>query len=200
MRYTVFEHGRPIGETDLAFARTAPCARFGWFFPNELGETLMPIVGAVLPAVSALKRVERGTGTGAAATDAEVRQTSEFADWSEAMHRLAQLDLELRRADGTVVPTEQICLQDTEALHAFAAEEDETSPLLPWDDDLDVMHLDDMTDEDAELAAEIEADLATLAEWDRESELAGSTSLDEGEPEMGRYQIFVLLLDEDAIP
>jgi hypothetical protein len=35
VKYTVTRHGRPIGVTDLGFARYDDSSRAGWFIPNE---------------------------------------------------------------------------------------------------------------------------------------------------------------------
>ena len=41
MRYTIWSHGRLVGETDLAWVRTDDCLRVGWFHPTADGEPLI---------------------------------------------------------------------------------------------------------------------------------------------------------------
>ena len=44
MPYTIWSHGRLVGETDLGFDYDSGNCRAGNFFPTEFGETLMPIL------------------------------------------------------------------------------------------------------------------------------------------------------------
>ena len=95
--------------------------------------------------------------------------------------------LELRRADGTVVPTEWIDIRDTEYLLSLADPDD----------------LDDDENLDPKLKAEIEHDVAMFEEWIRERDAgeewkAEASSDPEGE--FPRYQVQLMLLDDQAIP
>jgi hypothetical protein len=199
VQYTVFEHGRPIGESDLGFAMIAPGTRMGWFYPNALGETLMPVIGAVLSALRALARRDGDVHCTAdsAAVD-KWRESAEYADWREAMHHVEQLDLELRRADGTVVRTTQISIQDTEALLELARYE-RSAPSESPDDDIGCMRLDDELMDDEMPDDEIETDLVIPGEWENERVLDDWISPLHTEAEMGRYQIFVILDEDGAV-
>jgi hypothetical protein len=176
----------------------------GWFYPTALGETLMPVFGAVLPALCALARrdVEAHCTRIPAATALE-RESAEYADWREAMHHVDQIELALRRADGTVVPTTQISIQDTEALLELARHE-RLSPMEILDDDIGcTLFVDeDLDDEDLDddaREAELEADLAIATEWEDERVMEDALfGLPEGS-EMGRSQVFVQLAD-GAVP
>jgi hypothetical protein len=161
VQYTVFQHGRPIGESDLGFATAGEGARMGWFYPNALGETLMPVFGAVLPALCALARRDDEAHCTRVPAAAELgRESAEYADWREAMHHVDQIELELRRADGTVIPTTQISIRDMEALRELARHEraspmeilDDDVGCTPFvDEDLNVEGLDDEELDDEEL-------------------------------------------------
>lgn len=43
VKYTVTRHGRPIGVTDLGFARFDDRSRAGWFVPNGLSPVAAPL-------------------------------------------------------------------------------------------------------------------------------------------------------------
>lgn len=184
MPYTLWSRGRLIGETELAYARSLPRLRGGDFAPSELGETLMPIIVGVGPALKALheaaeviwdererNKLPRHPESG---WPPELHSTTEYADAMSLPDELESLALELHDANGAVVATEDIWLQDTHRLLAMANES-------VFDDFAD-MELDD------DLEAEIQADIELL-----ESEFAFESDLGLSEPEFPRYQIFVTL-------
>jgi hypothetical protein len=153
-----------LGETDLGFIYRENGHRTGWLHPNELGQRLMPEATGVAPAM----RIEWILGSDETAR-ADVQSA---ADHEEA------LALELRRSDGTVIPTEDIAIIDTHYLLSLPEPE-----------------LDD--DEAFELGEEILADMEELkAEWEMNEIL----SANEPETEYPQYQIQVHLIDPADVP
>src|SRR5690348_5235913 len=118
VRYTVSSRGRPIGHTDLAFARFPGPHRAGWFHPNADGERVMPVVTALHVALqaSALRHAaERGQPRREPPLDEALP-----SDLAEALQRVGELELTLHREDGSLVPTESVGLQDVEQLQVMA--------------------------------------------------------------------------------
>lgn len=112
-----------------------------------------------------------------------------------AADRCEPLDLELRGADGEIVATEHIFVQDTERLLARAAEAERDA----WDDD------------EVDVDVDVEAAVGETPEFDPtrasdegllvEPEMDLYAELEDLEPrEFPRYQILVTLLDDAAIP
>lgn len=114
MQYTVMSRGRALGVTNLEFVRYDPRIRSGWFHPNALGERVMPVIAAVLPAVCRVVEASESTGGGA------ITRTTEFSDLVESLQHVETLALQLRAEDGSIVPTDLLGLQDTERLLALA--------------------------------------------------------------------------------
>jgi hypothetical protein len=109
MQYTLTSHGRPLGVTDLGFARHDARIRSGWFHPNALGERVMPVIAAVLPAFwREVEPGESGSTGGAGAT-----QTVEFTDPEESVQHVETLVLEIHADDGSIVPSDLLGLEDS---------------------------------------------------------------------------------------
>ena len=125
----VSSRGRPIGVTDLGFVRIHPWFRSGWFYPNSYGEQVMPVIASVLPAMSAYLHGDVLGEDGKPRVRPHFIRSPLFAALEEALERVAALDLRLHHADGTLVPTEDVGIRDTEQLLALA----DLNPLL--DDD-----------------------------------------------------------------
>jgi hypothetical protein len=187
VQYTLWSRGRLLGETELAYRRAWPTLMAGDFFPNELGERLMPIITGVGPALFALsdvsEEVARANPEAVRSDDWPdgVRQTSEYADAISLSDELESLDLELRSADGAVVETERLWIQDTHRLLAMAELEDDD----PLDDE-------EMSDE---LRESIEHDIAIMEEHFASLEMEDRPW--EPEKEFPRYQIFAALVGHD---
>jgi hypothetical protein len=116
----VSSRGRPIGVTDLGFCRVHSWFRSGWFYPNSYGEQVMPVIAAVLPAMRAYLHRDVLGEDGKPVVQPHLIGSPFFADIKEALERVAALDLRLHHADGTLVPTENVGIQDTEQLLALA--------------------------------------------------------------------------------
>ena len=132
MPYTLWSRGRLLGESALAHRRTFPGLRVGDFEASAIGETLMPIILGVGPALKALHEAaeavweSRGKSRRQARREGwpqEVRQSTEYADAMSLPDELASLALELHDPGGAVVATEDIWLQDTHRLVAAARED-----------------------------------------------------------------------------
>lgn len=104
MQYTVWRHGRQVGETDLGFIYRENRYRVGWFHPTEYGERLMPIATGVSPAL----RAEYIMG----------HDENVHADLLTAVDRCDALapELELCGPSRTVIQTESIHFVDTQYL------------------------------------------------------------------------------------
>jgi hypothetical protein len=144
MPYTVWSRGRLVGHSELAYARAFPDMRMGDFEPTAIGETLLPIILGVSPALRALHNVlEKTPDTGSGAPPhgigfpPEIRRTTEYADVVSSQDELEALALELHDSAGNLVGTEWLWFQDTHRLIALAREEMAAlDPDLVSDDDV----------------------------------------------------------------
>jgi len=207
VEYTVTSRGRPIGTTDLGFARLDDSWRAGWFLPNERAADVMAALGAVLPATLAVHPKRGRTHDNPAVARRELARSTEWADLAEALHRVDELDLELRCADGSVVPTESIEIQDTESLLELVEADDAGVDLDWW-----------RRDEAHELPFEPEADLEYEADGYMDAGFNGFDANPDGgfvddlcaddagwtpesrDTDLPRYQIFIMLSRPGAIP
>src|SRR3954471_19424051 len=130
MPYTVWSRGRLVGHSELAYARAFPDMRMGDFEPTAIGETLLPIILGVAPALRALCDVVENTpcnaGSGtphATGFPPEVRRTTEYADVVSSQDEIDALALELHDSAGNAVSTEWLWFQDTHRLRALARQE-----------------------------------------------------------------------------
>jgi hypothetical protein len=113
------------------------------------------------------------------------------ADLAAAANYQQALELELRRSDGSVVPTERIDINDTEFLRAFGEACEEESDAIPGGEpDLDEPSNRPPWTEDDDLFHEL-----GIAE--SEPELAADTS---EAPEIARFQLMVTLHDDAVLP
>jgi hypothetical protein len=199
MPYTVWSRGRLIGETDLAFIRIFNRSRSGWFHPTPEGERSMSVIASVLPAMRAYLHRDAVDAQGNSLVQPALHGSELFADLAEAFQHLRALDLELRREDGTVVPTADIGVQDTQQLLEFSpVERDEIETFGPDADD----ELFEMTERDLPFDADALSDDPVEEVRDpRLDDLVTEWMPDDLEPPpLPRYQIHVLLLEDDAIP
>ena len=129
------------------------------------------------------------------------------ADMAAADDYEEALALELRRPDGSVVPTEEIYVRDTEFMLAFAAgDADPVDPLDLLDIDGEATALPDAEDDDdLRVAFDPETDVDELDDDDLFDgiddlglELGGWR--DEPERTFPRFQLYVRVLDEADIP
>jgi len=192
MPYTIASRGRPIGTTELDFFRLDGATRSGWFLPNAFGETLMPTIALVLPAMCAFVNRDAKGEDGEGIVKPSFRRSSLFADLAEALRGVEALELTLHHEDGTLVPTDMIGLQDTEQLLS----------LLNWND---VWDEDDGSESAMDIFVSPDLELSS-GEWrefgdDGFEITSGEDWLPDTEPDPNeRYQVHIQLSQANAIP
>lgn len=212
MQYTITSRGRAIGTTDLGFQYRPGSSRMGWFQPNADGERLMPVITAVSITT---RTYSSNIGQAGESADAEHPESMFLADVAEASQHVEALDLELRREDGSVVPTEFINIQDMDELVAWSDKLEATRDGEGWkhcDATADPLYdlLEDIFDE------ELDEELDKLDEYDPQFDLEPDDELmfgdgfadsaapwtpDEYKPDPSmRYQIYVDLVNPAEIP
>lgn len=191
MPYTVWSHGRLLGESALEHRRVFPRHRMGDFFPTEAGEKLMPVATGVSKAGADLVKSLSGAPPGSPAR-AHLRETSEYADLAAAEDHYDALALELRGPDGAVIPTEWIDLRDTEFLLSLT------------DDDLEATSLElDFSSEEEDDFGDPPPGFGDAPAFDLEDELNFNDDDDapwRPERVFPRYQLQVMLRDDAAVP
>ena len=130
MSYTLWSHGRLLGESPLDFVRCVPLLRLGELHTTPLGNALLArVTDTRSDALFAAQKLHRANSSAEPELRGGVHATPNYAtigaDLSAAGDYLDALALELRRLDGSVVPTEHIDVTDMEFLVAFGALEDE---------------------------------------------------------------------------
>jgi hypothetical protein len=206
MRYTVWCRGRLIGDTDLGFVRGVRQCRSGWFYPNIEGERVLPMITCPLPAMRAYLHRDGDDVTGDPLMIPGIDGSTELADLAEAFQHLSAFALELRREDGSVVPTSDIGIQDTEVLLGLAREAEEEMQAAGWSPEADLD--EDALAGDELLEDELAGDAAYIelfGDTERQRSVVEDVTLertpdDAAETRFPRYQIHVLLLESDAIP
>lgn len=195
-RYTVRSRGVPIGTTDLGFARVDGLTRCGWFHPNEEGERVMATVNAVLPLMHASVRREVREGSAVVVLSVEVEGPELPPELLAAMQAVETLELTLHRADGALIPTENVGLQDVEQLRSIYVDDEDTgADAAAWYEGLD-----DETREaiERDVAAILDdAGFARREPWMPEPE-APPEAL--GPDPLERYQVIVRLESEWDVP
>ena len=143
MEYTVWSRGRLLGRTTLGYAPSIPNIQAGDFDPTEVGESLLPVLTGMGPALEELARVldtvspeREHRGKAVRRMRDALRLTTEYADVMSLNDQLERLALELRDAAGQLVPTQSIGVQDTEHVLALARRDgvllEEDDALQPW--------------------------------------------------------------------
>src|SRR5262245_40442818 len=195
--YTIWSRDRLLGETDLGWVRCITNVRSGFFHPSELGARFMPTVCGVSPTIRELSKVrqlmEAERDDQADGVPFEViRQTPEYADMLAAMEHERGLSLELRGPDGTVIPTDDIFIQDNEHLLSLADKADENQSFEeafgePMDPELEEAIAHDM---------ELLFGPGGMDDWE-----SGDWVPEDDEPEaFPRYQIHVRLINDADVP
>src|SRR5439155_18377308 len=119
----------------------------------------------------------------------------EQAAYDSARKRFDDLELELRGADGVVIPTEDIHIRDGDFVLTMV--DDWPDSLRPPELDLpDDLELEDIDFDDEEIEEAVKQDLELLEnewgegeEWKRDPERANRP--------LSRYQIQIVLVDHD---
>lgn len=188
MPYTVWSHGRLLGESALDYRRVFPRHRMGDFFPTEAGEKVMPVATGVSKAGADLVKSLSGAPPGSPART-HLRETSEYADLAAAEDHYDALELELRGPDGSLIPTEWIDLRDTEFLLSLT------------DDDLEAARLElDFSLEDEDDFGDPPPDFDDAPDFELEDESDFDDAPWRPELVFPRYQVQVMLRDDAAVP
>ena len=199
MPYSLWSRGRLLGHTDLGFVRCLHARRTGWLHLTPEGERVIALAVAVPPAIEAYVIRARELTGDAEAVHAELDRSTEGADLASAFQHHEALELQLRRDDGSIVPTEDIGIVDTHRLLELAAREEERAPHEEWSDVGDFLL--EPNERDAELEASIEHDLEVLDEMFGQSDGFREWAIGAVEETVfPRYQIHVALYDDAAIP
>lgn len=197
MLYSVWSRGRQIGETDLGFYRLIDQSRSGWFHPNAEGERMMPVIASVLPAMRAYLHRGKVDASGSPMVQPALYGSTLFADLAEAFQRMESLELELRREDGSVVPTSSIGIQDTHQLLPFPEE------LMAEDSatgDADVEFLEFVDELEREFPPMSDAEAVEEVLESLNDPIGDWTPDEYDESRFPRYQIHIELVRGDAIP
>lgn len=198
MEYIISSSGRPIGTTELGFDPLLGANRSGWFHPNALGETLMPNIALQFPAMRAFVCRNARDADGQSIVEPNFRSSSLFADLAEAFHRVEAMELTLHHPDGTMIPTVQLGIQDTEHLFELARwdelrpEPDSTIDELEWEQDFEPALEDDL-----------ELPSGGWQPSDDEDDFDLDDMIERAYQKLGdspRYQVHVELVDAYAIP
>ena len=202
MRYTVWSHGRLIGETDLGFRRIPGDSRTGWFHPTGEGERLLPLIASPVPAIGDELRRAKGKLEGESPEPSGGHRSTLLADLAEAYQHQEAADLELRREDGSIVPTADIAFRDTDRLREIAEIELEDLEREEEERDSEIGRLT-ATEEDRQLERDVMHDLELLEQGFEEGDSGSPTEWtpdDLAEAPLPRYQIQVRLLHGSAVP
>lgn len=207
MQFIVSSSGRPIGTTDLDFMRILDSSRSGWFHPNELGEKLMPNIAQPCSAMRAFVCRDLRDEHGQHVVQPTFRSSSLFADLAEAYHRIEEMELTLHRADGKLIPTVHIGIQDTQQLldltrwNDLDPESDLTIDEEQWDEEVESALADDF---ELELADDLELPSRGWQPSDDEEDDLDLDAIIENAyqrlADLPRYQVHVELVDVHAIP
>jgi hypothetical protein len=132
MTYTVWIHGQQIGETTFEYERDTR-RRAGRFQPTEFGLQVLPSITAMVPALFDFGRMCKAQGIdpdSASDLDAELALQT-FGDTREGRRVMAAArqiaELQVRDANGTVIPWESLVITDLEWLLAYARDEENPS-------------------------------------------------------------------------
>lgn len=204
LTYTLWSHGRLLGESPLDVARCLPRLRVGELSTTPVGLALLArVTDTRSDALFAAQKLHRAEPSPEAAggVHATPHYATISADLTAAGDYLDALALELRRPDGSIVPTEQIDVTDTEFLVAFGALEDEPPADSPdeaetegeefrvsFDPETDIDDPDDDAG-DEDLFADPDPLGPGLGDW-RERPLRA----------FPRFQLHVTLFDDAALP
>jgi hypothetical protein len=203
--YVVSSRGRPIGVSDLGFIRISRRFRSGWFYPNEYGEQVMPVISSTLPAMRAYLHRDVLGDDGQSIVQPDLADSTLFRNLAEALERVEALDLTLHRDDGTLVPTEVVGIQDIEQLLALpplnASSDDEADE---WTLDDEEWSLDEACyspsdkafDGNSDTPFDLDIDDDLIFDGDRWDDIRPWTPPQDPST-FPRYQIHVVLADGD---
>ena len=122
MSYTLWSHGRLLGESDLQPLQSFERVKFGWFIPTAEGEKAMDVMTGGREKLLKLGRLLRNPmremmrpkDQPPGEWPADIRRTTTYADFIAYQDQLEAMQLELRDPDGNIVDCEDLTVQDTE--------------------------------------------------------------------------------------
>ena len=201
MTYTLWSHGRLLGESPLDFIRCMPKLRVGFLYPSALGERLLPVAGGASPASIKFCRASRNVDT------RDWHRLGEHAAYLDAVREADALKLELRGPDGRVIPTEDVCVRDYETLLNLTGEamEDTFEDELEYEElreEFGEETLHSLCFDDLDATWDPESDEDDPFEFDDEDTNAPWRQRPE-EPEerrWSRYQLQITLIHDRSIP
>lgn len=177
MMYTLWSRGELLGESTLGYVRVYPNLRTGDLQVTPKG---MAVIDRLTQARSDWRTTAKRVLDRQSERPVPESEMNELlADMNSAHDQEQALGMELHAPDGSVIPTEDIYVVDTEYLLAIAKECEEE------DDDIV------LSDEDQAAVDEM------LEEWE-DDHPPWAQPEPEREPE--RFQIHVRLVDQWAIP
>ena len=122
MSYTLWSHGRLLGESDLKPLESFEHVKFGWFIPTAEGERSMGVMtggraqliklGRLLR--NPLRAMMRPKDQPKGEWPADIRRTTAYADYIAYQDQLEAMALEVRDPAGAIVNCEDVTVQDTE--------------------------------------------------------------------------------------
>lgn len=177
--YTLWSRGELLGESTLGYVRVYPNLRTGDLQVTQKG---MAVIDRLTQARSDWRTTAKRVLDGKSERPVPESEMNELlADMNAAQDQEEALAMELRAPDGSVIPTEDIWVVDTEYLLAIdkESESDDDSAEEP------------LSEEDQAAVDEM------LEEWE-EDHPPWARQEPEREPE--RFQIHVRLVDQWAIP
>ena len=194
MEYTISSRGRPIGTTELDFIRIDGLERSGWFHPTALGVELLPSIASPLPAMRAFMCRNVRDTDGRPIVQNDFLSSSLFADLAEALQHADAMELALHRPDGTIVPTSEIGIQDTQRLAEH-----------PWWRDLYPVGEIPAADDEwfRESMSELDespSDWLESSDDDLPDGACDDAWVPDEEPSLPRYQVHLRLSEVNAIP
>ena len=180
MTYTFWSRGELLGESELDYVRVFPKLRTGDLQVTPLGLRVFErLTQYRADAYCAVKRLNRQNPE-----DPSDLSTLN-ADLAAQFDQYAAVGLEVRAPNGSVIPTEDIYVSDTDYLVSISGDAD----------------ADDEGEPDAALQESIEHDLRVLEEhWARMEAEHPPWLPKPPEREPARFQVFVKLTSEWSIP
>lgn len=134
MRYTLWQRGLLIGETDFGLGKLPGGSRAGVFHPAPSGMSLLPALTAMAPALlglgEAMKRLPLSDAEIERDADAAFDALAGSAEGQRVLRAAEQLaELELRDPTGRPVGFESLLVSDLEELFAIGASVEGTDGL-----------------------------------------------------------------------
>jgi hypothetical protein len=180
MTYTIWSHGKLLGESALSYVRVFPQLRMGDLDVTPEGLACFErLTQHRADAYYSARRLREKKSL----DESDIKTF--HADLAAQHDGYEALALELRASDGAVIPTEDIYVTDTEYLLSIANDGEAETDDLPGEPQEELLHPDDLK--------ALEDRLEEFAEREKWSPEAP-------EKEFARFQVSVMLSNEWSIP